>query len=198
MTVDSVNSVARSSPPTDSGAMCSTVRVDDSDRPVRSSATQTTSRRFAGSGSSKAPSTRTAVSWSSSKEVSAADRAAPWPSSAPPGPRAGPMAERASHNRSRSVARTSAASAGMAVHSRLGASSSMSPSCSPAPISASTVSSSMSLPQRRAATVIEAAERSDVDTEVMRSTRSCASSTITTWWSGSTLAGLIASIANSA
>ena len=192
-TVASANRLARSSPPTLSGAT-RTIRPRRS-----SSASQTTSRRLAGSGSSKAVRTRTAVSWTSSTRASAAVRAAAPSGSAAFCPGfAGPMAVLSDHAASRTVVSGPAMPAGSASHRPGSTSVSARVSRSPASLRWSTSRSSASFALRRAAAATAPPNSSAVATPVTRSTSSCASSMTTTSCSGSTGTPVMASMASSA
>ncbi len=118
-TVDSANSRERSNPPTESGAIRTERRTD----PRNSSEdSQTTSLRLAGSGSSKAVRIRTALSWTSSTDESAALRAAAASGSAAAIPGlAGPIAVRSDQAASRIAASAGAAPRPGGLPSDLGA-----------------------------------------------------------------------------
>ncbi len=112
--------------------------------------------------------------------------------------RSEPSADRHADAASRTAASAPPTASGSRSHRPSGASSSTraTPSADSASRSASAWSTCR--PQRRAAAVTAAAVSSAVATPVTRSTRSCASSTITTSCSGSTPRGSSASIASSA
>ncbi len=191
-TVRGPNSFSRSRPPTPIGATRSAGGVAGPSPHGRVS--QTTSRRSVSSGS-KASSSRTAVSWSSSRPDTAIFLAALASASSR---RFGPNADRQACAASRTAATAPPNAGGNANSSPGERSSKVSARPSPASASRSAMSSGISRPHRRTAVAISAAVSCTVATEVTRSTRSCASSTITTSCSGRTGASPIASIARRA
>jgi hypothetical protein len=174
------NSRSRSNPATASGA---TLIVGGRGGPRPESPVRHTTSRRCASSVSHAPSSRTAVSWTSSNCDSASLRAVATstsPDFSDPSPAMQAWAA------SRRVVRVPDNAVGIRSSRPMGRSSMISASPSPASSSRSAISWSTTRPARRAAATTSPEVSSAVATDVTRSTRSCASSTITRSCSGST------------